>query len=453
MKDLPKLLVVDDDDQILKQVKWALSEDYQVFTAGERRAALDLLRREGMPVVLLDLGLPPFPRDATEGLQALEEILTAEPFTKVIIVSGNSDRTNALLAVERGAYDIFPKPVDVDELKVVLGRATRRAALERESSNYRRQEETAAVEGLIGSSPAIRSVFTTIRKVSGADVPVLLLGESGTGKELVAQAIHNASPRREKPFVAINCGAIPENLLESELFGYEKGAFTGASAQRRGKVEFAQGGTLFLDEIGDLANVLQVKLLRFLQEKSIERIGGRENIPVDCRVLAATNKDLEKAVAEGRFREDLYFRLAVVKCVLPPLRERGEDVIQIAEHLIRSYAEELGQGGKRLTREALEALRRHPWPGNVRELQNRVKRAMVLADGPWIGANELELSGPSAGRLPVGPSGSLRDAREELEREMVANALRESKGNVSRAARTLGISRPTLYELMQRYGL
>jgi two-component system NtrC family response regulator len=308
-------------------------------------------------------------------------------------------------------------------------------------------------EDIIGSSPRMKAVFRTVRKVAGTDVPVLITGESGTGKELVAQAIHSLSPRKGKPFVAINCGAIPGSLLESELFGYEKGAFTGADAQRRGKLEYAQGGTLFLDEIGDLAQALQVKLLRFLQEKVIERVGGRELIPVECRVVAATNQELEKAVEEDRFRQDLYFRLAVVKLALPPLRERDDDVVQLAEHLLSLYSKELKVPRKRLSKQAVDAVGRHPWPGNVRELQNRVKRAVLLAEGSSIGPAELELDLEPGAAPPSAAAGSLKGAKAELERSMVAKALEAHPGNISKAARALGISRPTLYELIERYGL
>ncbi len=448
---LEKVLVVDDDDQILKQITWALSDEYAVFTANDRKSALEVFRRESIPVVLLDLGLPPHPRSATEGLHALDDLLTENPLAKVIIVSGNSERQNAIKAVDRGAHDIFPKPVDVDELKVVLSRAYKRAQLESESLHARSRESEAPIEGILGSCAPMQAVYGAVRKVAAADIPVLILGESGTGKELIAQAIHRQSRRREKPFVAINCGAIPENLLESELFGFEKGAFTGANSLKRGRVEHAQGGTLFLDEIGELAQPLQVKMLRFLQAKAIERVGGRETIPVDCRIVAATNRDLEKSVREGGFREDLYFRLAVVTCTLPPLRDRGDDVLSIAEHFIAAYSKELRQVEKRLTRGAIDAIRRHSWPGNVRELENRVKRAVVLADGPAIDVADLELTEAATRALPV--TGGLKGARNDLEREIVARALAENKGNISRTARVLGISRPTLYELIAKYGL
>ena len=444
-----KLLIVDDDEQILAQLKWALAEDYQVFTASDRVSALEIFRREQMDVALLDLGMPPCPREATEGLAALEQLISGNPLMKVIIVSGNSERANALRAVEKGAHDIFPKPVDFDELKTVLGRVFKRVQLEKESREERNLAGRMSFEEIVGSSVAMKSVFNLVRKVAETEVPVLVLGESGTGKELVANAIHNLGMRKKGPFIAINCSAIPETLLESELFGHEKGSFTGASAQRRGKFEYAHGGTLFLDEIGDLAPELQVKILRFLQEKVIERVGGRGTIAVDARVIAATNQDLDAAVREGRFREDLFFRLAVVKLALPPLRDRGDDIIELAQHLADAFCVELRKPPIRFTRAALEAMRRHAWPGNVRELQNRIKRALVLADGPMIGPAELELA--TLEEIPV--QTSLRNARQEVEKEVITRALEENGGNISKAARALGISRPTLYQLMDRYEL
>jgi two-component system, NtrC family, response regulator len=445
----PKILVVDDDDQILKQIQWALSDDYQVFLAGDRKEALDIFRREQIQLILLDLGLPPHPREATEGLAALEQILAQDPLAKVIIVSGNSERQNALQAIDLGAHDIFPKPVDLDELGIILKRICRRLQLEKESIEERSLAAQLPFEHIIGSSAKMKEVFSAVRKVANADVPVLILGESGTGKELVAMAIHNQSRRKSGPFAAINCGAIPENLLESELFGHERGSFTGATAQRRGKLEYAKGGTLFLDEIGDLEHILQVKILRFLQEKVIERVGGRESISVDSRVIAATHQDLASAVRENRFREDLFFRIAVVTINLPPLRERGDDVIEIGNQLVQIFSKELQTPPKKFTKQALEALRAHNWPGNVRELQNRIKRALVLSDGQYINPTELELEAPNEARSGV----TLREAKEEVEREVISKALQENKRNISRTAKALGISRPTLYELMTRYGL
>jgi len=446
-----KILVVDDDEEILAQIRWALSEDYAVYTARDRAGALEIFRRERTPVVLLDLGLPPRPREAVEGLQALEELVAEDPFVKVVIVSGNAERENAMQAVFKGAHDIFPKPVDLDELKVVLRRVFKRVALERAGFEERRLGLHLSLEEVVGSSGVMRKVYADVRKVAATDVPVLILGESGTGKELIAGAIHRLGARKDGPFVPINCGAIPETLIESELFGHEKGSFTGATAQRRGRIEYARGGTLFLDEIAELAPELQVKILRFLQEKVIERIGGREPVRVDARIIAATNQDLGEAVKAGRFREDLYFRLAVVRIELPPLRERGGDVLELAEHMLKVYCRELKRPLPRFSRAALEAMRRHAWPGNVRELQNRIQRALVLSDGPLIGPAELELEEPPAS-APPGPQ-TLKQAQEALEKEMVERALLENGWNISKAARALGISRPTLYSLMDRHGL
>jgi two-component system NtrC family response regulator len=448
---LPKILVVDDDEQIRKQIQWALSNEFNVYTAGDRTEALSLFAKEKIPAVLLDLGLPPHPREAKEGLQVLDELIALNSWVKVIIVSGNSERQNALAAVAKGAFDIFPKPVDLDELKIVLRRVYRRIEMEQEGIEEQSLKNRVSFEDIIGSSSAMKPVLETVRKVSQTDVPVLITGESGTGKELIANAIHNLSLRKSGPFTAINCGAIPETLLESELFGYEKGAFTGATTQKRGRLELAQNGTLFLDEIGDMPPELQVKLLRFLQEKVIERVGGRQAIAIDSRVIAASNVDLEAAVKEKRFREDLYFRLAVVRISLPPLRERGDDVLELADHLIHSFAGELKKAPKKLSQPAREAIRNHTWPGNVRELQNRLKQAMVLAEGPFISPKEVGLE--EIAPAPVISTTTLKEAKEEMERELLSNALKENNGNISKTARALGISRPTLYDLMNRYGL
>jgi two-component system, NtrC family, response regulator len=448
-QELPKILIVDDDEQIRKQIQWALSEEFHVFSAGDRQSAIEVFNKEQIPVVLLDLGLPPQPRKAEEGLLALDEMMGLNPLAKVIIVSGNSERSNALAAVDKGAHDIFPKPVDLDELKVVLHRVYRRIELEKENIDERNLARRVSFEEIIGSSPQMHEVLETLRKASATDIPILITGESGTGKELIANAVHKQSQRKGGPFVAINCGAIPDTLLESELFGHEKGSFTGATTQRKGKLEYANGGTLFLDEIGDLLPELQVKILRFLQEKVIERVGGRQPIPVDTRVVAATNQNLEADVKANRFREDLYFRLAVVKLALPPLRERGDDVIQLAEHLVLAFSKELKRPPKKFSKSALEAIRKYDWPGNVRELQNRVKRALVLSDGPTIGPAELELEFPNSNAS----ASTLREAKEALEREILLNALRENSGNISKTAKSLGVSRPTLYDLMARYGL
>ena len=448
--DLPKVLIVDDDEQIRKQIYWFLSDEFKVYSAGDRQSAIEIFEKEKTPVVLLDLGLPPHPRDAVEGLRTLDDMLALNSLAKIIIVSGNSDRKNALAAVDQGAYDIFPKPVALDELKIVLRRVCRRVDLENENIRERKPAQDGSFGEIVGASPQMQAIFQTIQKVSSTDVPVMITGESGTGKELIANAIHNAGSRKNGPFIAINCGAIPDTLIESELFGHEKGSFTGASTQRRGRLEYANGGTLFLDEIGDLAHELQVKLLRFLQEKVIERIGGRQPVAVDGRVIAATNRNLEEDVRSGVFREDLYFRLAVMKIHLPPLRERGDDVVLLAEHMVEVFSKELKIPNKRFLKGAIDVIRKYNWPGNIREMQNSIKRALVLAVGNSIKAEDLGLN-TSNSRLFK--TASLKGAREATEREMLVEALQRNNGNISKTAKSLDISRPTLYDLMARHGL
>jgi two-component system, NtrC family, response regulator len=444
----PKLLLVDDDDEIRTQMRWTLAGDYEIATAGDRVRALEAFREQRPLVILLDLGLPPNPGTPDEGLAALTEILAVDPQTKVVIVSGQGEREVALRAVGAGAYDILGKPVDVDELKMLLKRAFHVAQLEREYRQMQQRLQVDAFEGMLGSATRMQSVFGAIRKVATTDAPVLILGESGTGKEMTARAIHERSARKSGPFVAINCSAIPETLIESELFGHEKGAFTGAHAQRKGRIESASGGTLFLDELGEIPLLLQVKLLRFLQDQKIERVGGRQEISVDTRIIAATNVDLKKAMAAGKFREDLFYRLAVVQILLPPLREREDDVLVLAHDFLRRFAAESSKEGITFAPDAIRAIRQHDWPGNVRELQNRVRRAVIMG-GKKISAEDLELS---VGR--AGASGSsLREARENLERDLVRQALRKHGGKMSAAAADLGISRPTLYELMDKLGL
>lgn len=443
------LLIVDDDEEIRTQMRWALAQEYEVVQAGDRAAALDLFREHRPHVVLLDLGLPPRPGSPDEGLATLAELLAVDRTAKIVIVSGQTEKANALRAIGEGAYDFLGKPVDMQELRLVLKRCFHVTQLEKEYRDLQRQLGGNSFEGLLGSGPRMQSVFTAIRKVAASDVSVLLLGESGTGKEMTARAIHNAGPRRDGPFVAINCSAIPETLIESELFGHERGAFTGAHAQRKGRIEHATGGTLFLDEVGDVPLPIQVKLLRFLQEQYIERVGGRQEISVDTRVIAATNVDLQKAMTEGRFREDLFYRLAVVQITLPPLRERDDDVVLLAKTFLRQYGKENGKSGLVFAPDALRALRQHNWPGNVRELQNRLKRAVVMSDGKRLSAEDLELADQRGQETAT----TLRDARERVEREMVTQALRFNGGNISGAAAELGISRPTLYELMDKLGI
>jgi two-component system NtrC family response regulator len=444
-----RLLIVEDDEDIRTQMKWALADDYDLVTAGDRDAAATAFSTHRPAATLLDLGLPPRPNDPDEGLAALSTILSLDPEAKVIVVSGQGDRQNALHAVGAGAYDFLCKPVEMDELRLVLQRCVYLTELEQEYRALQYSTRPNTFEGILGASPQMQAVFDAIRKVAPTNAPVLVLGESGTGKEMVAQALHLRSAQKSGPFVAINCNSIPENLLESELFGHERGSFTGAHTQRKGHIETAAGGTLFLDEIGELPGPIQVKLLRFLQEKRFQRLGSRMEIPSDARVIAATNKNLEESVAAGAFREDLYFRLAVVVLKLPPLRERGNDIPVVAKAFLQNYAAEHGKLGLTFAPDALRALSLHRWPGNIRELQNRVRRAVIMADGKRVTASDLEL----ADALSAMPPQTLKEARESVEREMVQEALRRHRGKISGAALELGISRPTLYELMDKLGI
>jgi two-component system NtrC family response regulator len=443
----PTLLIVDDDEGIREQLKWALAREYQIVMAEDRPNALTAFRQHRPLAALLDLGLPPSIGDTREGFATLSEILALDPLTKIIVITGQSDKRHALEAIGQGAYDFLCKPVELDDLRVILKRVFQVAAMEREyrALQAREQQSPDAFEGMVGTSARMQDIFATIRKVAATEAPVLIMGESGTGKEMAAQAIHRRSQRKDGPFVAINCAAIPENLLESELFGHEKGSFTGAHAQRPGRIETAANGTLFLDEIGDLPLQLQVKLLRFLQEQTIERVGGRKTIQVDTRVVAATNADLQSAIASGKFREDLYYRLAVVVMRIPPLRERPGDVAVLANAFLRRFASANDREGVGFSASALAAIERHAWPGNVRELENRVKRAVIMAEGQRIAAHDLELEDR--------PLRTLKEAREEVERELILRALERHNGKIAPAATDLGISRPTFYELMEKLGV
>lgn len=445
----PKLLIVDDDEEIRTQMKWALSQDYEILVAEDRAGALETFKSARPGVTMLDLGLPPNPNAPEEGLAALSGILALERDAKVIIVSGQAEKENALRAVGAGAYDFLSKPVDLDELKLLLRRCFYVATLEREYREMQRTLGTDAFEGMLGISPPMQTVFATICKVAPTNAPVLFLGESGTGKEMAALAVHRRSLRKDKPFIAINCNAIPENLLESELFGHEKGAFTGAHQQRKGLIEGAEGGTLFLDEVGELPQPIQVKLLRFLQEQTFQRVGGRQEIQIDTRIVTATNSDLKEGIKAGKFREDLYFRLAVIVIHLPALRDRGDDIHVVGREFLKRYATQNGKGGMSFAPATLRAMTRYAWPGNVRELQNRVQRAVIMADGKRISVSDLELD---AGDAAVAAT-TLKEAREGVEREMVVQALKRNSGRISSAATELGISRPTLYELMEKLGI
>jgi two-component system NtrC family response regulator len=445
----PKLLIVDDDEEIRTQMKWALAKDYEVSLAEDRPSALEAFRAGQPPVVMLDLGLPPHPNNPEEGLSALSELLTLDRLVKVVIVSGQGEKENALRAIGAGAYDFLSKPVDMEEMKFLLRRCFHVVQLEKEYATMQNLMGGDSFEGMLGASAQMRPIFDIIRKVATADAPVLILGESGTGKEMVAKAIHQRSNNKAGPFVAINCSAIPETLLESELFGHEKGAFTGAHVQRKGRIESASGGTLFLDEIGEIPLPLQVKLLRFLQEQTIERVGGRQSIHIDTRVVAATNSDLKKSMAAGTFREDLFYRLAVVQMVLPPLRERDSDVRLLAQFFLGRFAAQGNKPNLAFDQDAIRALNRHSWPGNVRELENCVRRAAIMSEGRRVTAADLELNASGAGANVV----TLKDAREAVERQMVQAALKKYGGKIAPAAAELGLSRPTLYELMEKLGV
>ena len=445
----PRLLIVDDDEDIRTQMKWALAEDFEVALAGDPPEALAAFSTDRPIATLLDLGLPPRPNEVEEGMLALSSLLAIDPLAKVIIVSGQGDKQNALRAVGAGAYDFLCKPVNMDELRLVLQRCVYVALLEQEYYAMQRGEGVDQFEGMLGASSRMQAVFSFVRKVAPTGAPVLILGESGTGKEMVAQALHRRNPQQSGSFVAINCSVIPEGLLESELFGHEKGSFTGAHTQRKGLIETAAGGTLFLDEIGELPPSVQVKLLRFLQEKRFQRVGGRQEIQSDTRIVAATNVNLQEAVAKGTFREDLYFRLAVVVVKVPLLRERGGDIELLAKVFLHSYATAHAKRGLTFSTDALRALNLHHWPGNVRELQNRVQRAVIMADGKRVTATDLELAEVLTAAAPQ----TLREARELVERDLVQEALRRHKGKITTAAVELGVSRPTLYELMEKLGI
>ena len=446
-KILKPLLVVEDNPGLQKQLKWSF-DGYEVFVAGDRTSAIRLLKQHQTPVVTLDLGLPPDPANAGEGLAALDEILQLAPHTKVIVVTGNDDRQNALKAISLGAYDFYQKPIEPDILCLIVDRAYSLYELEEENRRLAAQDSVSPLAGIIGASSQMLAACRLVEKVGPSEATTLVLGESGTGKELFAQALHRLSPRKDKPFVALNCAAIPENLLESELFGYEKGAFTGAVKQTKGRFETAEGGTFFLDEIGDMPMPLQAKMLRFLQERVIERIGGRTPIEVDVRIICATHRDLAQAIKDGTFREDLYFRISEIAIEIPPLREREGDRILLAQHFLNSFSYKNGRSFRGFTNEARARIDNYDWPGNVRELENRIKRAVVLAEGNRITATDLGFNEVAESR-----SLDLREAREQVERELIQRALSIYGNNVSHAAEALGISRPSLYSLVKKLGL
>ena len=444
------LLVVEDDPGLQSQLKWSF-EEFEVVVAEDRESALANLRRFEPAVVTLDLGLPPDPGGVTEGFAILEEILALAPDTKVIVVTGHNDRTNAMRAIAMGAYDFYEKPIDPDLLGITIKRAARLYQIEQENRRLQTTHGESALEGLIASSPEMLKVYRTVEKLAPTDVSTLILGESGTGKEVLVKALHKLSDRCDKRLVAINCAAIPEALLESELFGYEKGAFTGAAKTTPGKIEVANGGILFLDEVGDLPQPLQAKLLRFLQERVIERIGGRNEIPVDVRVICATHRDLPELIQAGEFREDLYYRINEATISVPPLRGRQGDTLLLARAFLERFALQLKRPIKGFTPQAVESIDNYEWPGNVRELENRVKRAVIMADGNQIALDDLEL--PDAGDDAEQEPFNLREVREKAESQAIVRALARTDGNVSRTAELLGVTRPTLYNLMKKYGI
>lgn len=445
----PSILLVEDDIGLRKQVKWSL-DDYEIIVAGDREEALNQVRRHEPAVVLLDLGLPPDADGATEGLATLQQILQLLPGTKIIVLTGNQDRGNAVKAVGMGAFDFYHKPFDEQILKLVIERALRVHGLEEENRQLASRYRSEPLQGLITCDPGMQKISRMIEKVAPSDVSVLLLGESGTGKEVLARGIHELSPRSGERFVAINCAAIPDNLLESELFGYEKGAFTGATKQTIGKIEYADKGTLFLDEIGDLPMPLQAKLLRFLQERVIERLGGRGEIAVDVRVVAATHQKLDGLIQDGRFREDLFYRLSEITINIPPLRDRIGDKSLLAHAFMDRFCKQQKRNLRGISPEALQAIEAHHWPGNVREMENTLKRAVIMAEGSHIQSDDLGLRAPGQ---PEEQPLNLRHVRETAEREAVTRALSRSNGNIAQAAELLGVSRPTLYDLINRFNL
>ena len=447
MKDskLKPLLVVEDNPGIQKQLKWSF-EGYEVHLAGDRASAVELMKAHDIPVVTLDLGLPPDPANASEGLAALQEILDVSPHAKVIVVTGNDDRNNALQAIAKGAYDFYQKPIDPDVLGLIVDRAYQLYELEEENRRLAMAEGDSPLDGIVGTSSSMMSLCRLVEKVGPSEATSLILGESGTGKELIAQALHRLSPRIKRPFVALNCAAIPDNLLESELFGYEKGAFTGAVKQTKGKIEMANGGTLFLDEIGDMPMPLQAKMLRFLQERVIERLGGRQAIEVDVRIVCATHQDLDKLIKQGQFREDLFFRISEIVLELPALRDRDNDKLLLAQTFLQNFSEKSGRSFRGFSEQARAMIDSYNWPGNVRELENRIKRAVVLADGNNISVTDLGFDEQDQQVESL----DLREAREQVEREMIQRALAIHDNNFTHAAAALGISRPSLYQLVKK---
>ncbi len=442
------LLVVEDDKGLQSQLRWAF-DDFEVIVTGDRTEAINQLRRIQPGVVLLDLGLPPDPGGVTEGLATLSEILALTPEAKVIIVTGDNDRTNAVKAIAMGAYDFHQKPADPEILALLVARAYHVYELEIENRRLQKHDQNMPLRGIITASPQMLKICRMIEKIAPSNITTLLLGASGTGKERCAQALHELSPRAHKALIAINCAAIPDNLLESELFGYEKGAFTGAAKQTPGKIEYADGGTLFLDEIGDLPMELQAKLLRFLQERVVERIGGRKEIPVDVRIICATHQNLQALISKGLFREDLYYRISEIVLEIPPLKDRESDILVLAKSFLNVWSKEYNRSAMNFSAEAIAAMETYDWPGNVRELESRIKRAVIMADGNQIRPEDLELTENSMEPVPL----NLKEVRDEAERKAIIRAMNHSNQNITDAANALGVTRPTLYKLLERLGL
>ncbi|WP_336366648.1 PEP-CTERM-box response regulator transcription factor [Marinobacter sp. C2H3] len=445
-----RLLIVEDDPGLQSQMRWCFADDVEVAVASDRASALAALRRLEPAVVTLDLGLPPDPGGATEGFALLEEILRLAPQTKVIVVTGREDKENAVRAIGMGASDFYQKPLDADILSFVVNRGFRIAELERENRDLSQHRNGTSIKGIVAASPQMLAICRTLEKVAPTDVTTLIAGETGTGKELLARALHDLSPRADKPFAAINCAAIPENLLESELFGFEKGSFTGATQSKKGKIESANGGTLFLDEIGDMPMALQAKLLRFLQERLVDRVGSVKPIPVDVRVVCATHRDVRQLIDSGDFREDLYYRISEITLDVPALRDRDGDAQVIAQALLKSLGKQMDRPNLAFTEDAIQAINSYPWPGNVREMINKVKRATIMADGKRVTADDLEIGHCDRS---IGGDINLRQVRERAERQAILQALQSTGFNMAQAARLLGITRPTLYNLTDKYNI
>ncbi|MAL97838.1 MAG: PEP-CTERM-box response regulator transcription factor [Alteromonadaceae bacterium] len=444
-----RLLIIEDDPGLQSQMRWSFDSEVEVSIAEDHASAIAALRRFEPEVITLDLGLPPDPGGASQGFALLEEILRLSPTTKVIVVTGREDKDNAVRAIGMGATDFYQKPLDGDILSFVVNRAFRLAELERENRELVSHGSNARVKGIIAASPQMLEICRTIEKIAPTDVTTLILGETGTGKEVLAQALHDLSNRSKQPFAAINCAAIPENLLESELFGYEKGAFTGATTSKKGKIESAHGGTLFLDEIGDMPMALQAKLLRFLQERLIDRVGGVKPIPVDVRVICATHRDVNQLISSGTFREDLYYRISEITLSVPPVRDREGDAIVIAQALLKEFSRQMDRATLAFGEDAMRAIKEYHWPGNVREMINKIKRATIMAEGKRVTASDLELNIDSDG--PESSALNLRQVREDAERHAIEQALQTAGYNMAQAARLLGVTRPTLYNLTDKY--